>query len=905
MNEIDYQRAKQVAMSCVRSWLPDGRQEGSEWNAINPTRPDEKLGAFKINLVSGKWMDGSDGAKGNDCISLYVYLNSDRLGFIAAQKKYKNHFGGMMSEAAQEILLKHDPSYFPDDARYEPKESTGDFWAGYSQIINGIDHPPAIDLKWYEDKFGKSEAQWKFIKKGKVVSIVVRFRDDLGKKNDRPFTLWTNGNETKWRAKALPENIIYNIDQLEEFPNRRVLLTEGQKNGEILKEFLGDDFISVAWYGGANATSKTDWTPLAGREVYFSFDADVAGRNALIALREISKEIPFKLIPVYPPADVAKKWDLADAVQKDGWTKKQVLDHILNNEEPEEEKFLDDIGAYNFKILGYQGTDVVFYSHESHKIFKHSASSLTKGILMALMDRKQYAALYKKDEGGIAWDTAINDILRRAAATREFDPRTIRTSGAWMDQKRIVLHCGEHLIVDDQVVELEKFESHFTYIKGRNIPYRDQEKMSTQEASRIFEVFEYLNFTEENMMTFFAGWLFLAPFCGILKWRSHMFMNGDTGTGKSFVMTEIVFNIVGTKYGVCGFGSSTAAGPRTALNNSSCPLMLDEMEGDDTKKGEKVQDHLSILREASSGTESKYMTLHGSQDGTGKQWNITTMAFLAGINPLLKHQADKNRFTTLTLKHPNQVPNGEERFKILEEKVEMLTPQWVEAFHARTSGMLQKVLDTVEIFSEQTGKILKNRRNGDQVGTLLAGAYMITHDEVPTAQEAVEFINKNNIEGMFANEEKKSGPDELMDAILSAKIELSDGEQRSKVSIGRAILYYFASMGFGAEFGLYEKYAFPGADAVLIGRELPSYGIKLTDYGKKPGIKIAVNHAGLSELLKKTSFSGSYDGIVDRCRGFIKKSTGASMFDATNKWYYSFDAVKMINVGVDDDEIPF
>lgn len=55
-------------------WLPDGRREGSEWVARNPTRSDRRPGSFKISLQSGRWGDFSSDARGGDLISLAAYL---------------------------------------------------------------------------------------------------------------------------------------------------------------------------------------------------------------------------------------------------------------------------------------------------------------------------------------------------------------------------------------------------------------------------------------------------------------------------------------------------------------------------------------------------------------------------------------------------------------------------------------------------------------------------------------------------------------------------------------------------------------------------------------------------------------------------------------------------------------
>jgi hypothetical protein len=59
----------------VLRWLPDGRREGQEWVACNPTRTDRHLGSFKVNLRTGKWADFATGDKGADVISFAAYLH--------------------------------------------------------------------------------------------------------------------------------------------------------------------------------------------------------------------------------------------------------------------------------------------------------------------------------------------------------------------------------------------------------------------------------------------------------------------------------------------------------------------------------------------------------------------------------------------------------------------------------------------------------------------------------------------------------------------------------------------------------------------------------------------------------------------------------------------------------------
>jgi hypothetical protein len=76
---IAFKRVADAALAqadlIVRRWLPDGRREGAEWCAINPTRNDHKKGSFKVNLRNGRWADFATGQRGGDLIGLAATLH--------------------------------------------------------------------------------------------------------------------------------------------------------------------------------------------------------------------------------------------------------------------------------------------------------------------------------------------------------------------------------------------------------------------------------------------------------------------------------------------------------------------------------------------------------------------------------------------------------------------------------------------------------------------------------------------------------------------------------------------------------------------------------------------------------------------------------------------------------------
>jgi hypothetical protein len=69
----------------VPRWLPNGTRDGSEWIAINPTRPDGRKGSFKVSMANGKWSDFATGEAGGDLIALGAYLHRLKQGEAAVK----------------------------------------------------------------------------------------------------------------------------------------------------------------------------------------------------------------------------------------------------------------------------------------------------------------------------------------------------------------------------------------------------------------------------------------------------------------------------------------------------------------------------------------------------------------------------------------------------------------------------------------------------------------------------------------------------------------------------------------------------------------------------------------------------------------------------------------------------
>lgn len=77
--------------SLVRGWVAKARMSGDNLFALNPTRPDKKVGSFCINVRTGIWADFARDDKGGDIISYYAYING--LSQIDAAKELADRLG--------------------------------------------------------------------------------------------------------------------------------------------------------------------------------------------------------------------------------------------------------------------------------------------------------------------------------------------------------------------------------------------------------------------------------------------------------------------------------------------------------------------------------------------------------------------------------------------------------------------------------------------------------------------------------------------------------------------------------------------------------------------------------------------------------------------------------------------
>lgn len=295
------------ALSLLQAWLQDGRREGHEFKARNPTRSDDKIGSFSVNLNTGAWADFADSspdAKGGDLVSLYAYLNglsqleageavAEQLGIPVPPRAHRSR--PAQASKGERVPAKR-PQKSSTDATAPEKEP------GWEPILPvPADAPEIPKAHTYRGLYSRI---WTYRNaSGEVLGYVCRFEKSDGSKETLPLTFCRHAKTGKyeWRWMSFPEpRPLYGLDRLAQNPDAFVLLVEGEKCADAAQEQLPDRVV-ITWPGGSKAVEKADWSPLQGRNVAGWADCDA--QREVLTKAEKAAGVDKNSKPILPEKD--------------------------------------------------------------------------------------------------------------------------------------------------------------------------------------------------------------------------------------------------------------------------------------------------------------------------------------------------------------------------------------------------------------------------------------------------------------------------------------------------------------------------------------------------------------------------------------------------------------------------
>lgn len=640
--------------------------------------------------------------------------------------------------------------------------------------------------------YGKPSNYWTYHNaQGQVIGYTLRFDLPDGKKDVIPYTFKkpSNGSGAKWMWRGFDIlRPLYNLHELTSRPTAIVLVVEGEKAADAAKK-LFPQYVVTTWIGGGENVKNADWSPLHGRNVFLWPDNDVPGLHAMFGgwsyndktetyrrVTGICEMFPANFKWIKNSKDFANKWDVADA----DWSPEQAIEYLKQNRntvptvapeppsqkpikiqqaqhsaqavpdnfKPSQKKQFEQSANPYFKCLGFENNDqnlFVFFVYRTNVIVKLSAGGITSANVLQIAPMKYWEDNYPKNTraGGVKYDINViaDTLISTCSKIGFFNESKIRGRGAWKDGDDIVIHCGDTLIVNGKYTKFSDHKSKYIYEAGQELGFSLVEPLNKTEANKLIILLERLNWARSINSRLLAGWIVIAPICGALRWRPHMWLTGPAGSGKSWIMSNIVKRLM-DEICVHAQGETTEAGIRQTLRADARPVILDEAESEDIKGLQRTQTNITLARSASTSDSGNI--IKGSSGGSAYQFDIKSCFAFASIGANLMQRSDISRITVLEIK-PDISSQKQERWKeTLAFYNENITDEYVKAFLSRSIALLPVILKNAKTFSNAAAAELDNQRTGDQLGALLAGAFSLTSSKIISFEDARNWIKERD-----------------------------------------------------------------------------------------------------------------------------------------------------------------
>ena len=629
----------------------------------------------------------------------------------------------------------------------------------------------------------------------RLESLVVRHDPKGQKKIIYPMTYCTDGVVSQWVKQAPPRRELYNRHELAQRTDCIVLIVEGEK-AATAAQVLCPHMVVTTWHGGVESIHQVNWQPLTGRRVILWPDNDPAGQVCMNGGQHANRTIKgiasyltalsctVKVMRIHP--SLPPKGDAADITltpdEFQQWLTHDMLDEpaeivpVTPPTPPVEDEL-------PFRIMGFvksgDSPAYVFYAKATKMLHIFKAANLTTTNLMTLAPLNYWEQQFPSTKTKLDINAAVNYLIQKATARGIFDPSRVRGRGAWLDDNRIVIHAGKHLIVNGIVTPLSSFNSEYIYEQSRELQLSTTDPLTASESRNLLNLLSRFHWERRANGYLLAGWCVIAPICGVLAWRPHLWLTGAAGTGKTTVYRTVMRKLIGS----CALavqGDTTAPGIRQALQHDAVPVLFDEAEGDSASDQQRMQNILIAIRGASSSDSGQ--VIKGSGSGNHMTYELQSMFAFSSISPQLKQQADRRRTTILSLTR-DRSEDASTRWKQLAAEINgLITTTFCNRLQARTIKHIHTILKNIETFRTAATEVIGDINMGDQLAPILAGAFILRQDEPVTIEHAREFMAEHDWSEETSLDESK---DELRlrAYILESIIEVEDQHGRHHRSI--------------------------------------------------------------------------------------------------------------------------
>ena len=493
----------------------------------------------------------------------------------------------------------------------------------------------------------------------------------------------------------------------------------------------------------------------------------------------------------------------------------------------------------------------------------------------------------KPDGKGVDWIQAGITIMDSCHKLGVYDPKRLRGRGIWIDKgedgvDRAVMNAGSKLVVsragtETREIPFVRFKSRWIYQKNSDLILNIDdynERASDDDGRMIRELCNKVRWDAPIYGDLLAGWIATAVVCGGLQWRTHAWVTGNQGSGKSTIVNEIAGACLGD-LAIYPLGATTEAGIRQLVRNDAMPVVFDESESDSKNKMQneaRRQAVLDLMRQASS--EGRGRILKGSANHSAQAFTMRSSFLMSSIGVGLKEAADLTRTAVLTIKpldsySQDERKKKEQEFKDFLSLASEIPPEMPQRLVARQLHNLFTLRHNVEIFKETIAVMLANRRIGDQLGTLMAGCHSLYSTKRLDLKQCEKYLNTVNLDEFLQVKSEREDV-ALLHHIVGSMIRVETNHGSQDRTIGELLVVCFTRDDT--------------TDVRLKVAEttLSRYGMKIErEHGSVTGVWIGQSIQSMNRIMQTSVYFEGWAGVLMR-HPYAKKSVNSISFGGTS-----------------------
>lgn len=705
---IDFDRINTAALSSsiglLQEWFPAGRMRGREFTI--GSLQGEQGDSLSINVDTGKWADFATDERGGDLTS----LNAARLRVsqVDAARDLAEHLG--VTDALNGSARAPAPAKRADPDPVVMKPLLEPLWASHAagEVTDHYD---------YHDADG--------VLVGRI------YRVERGDEKNY-FPQWQGSR------KGFPQGApLYGLPTMRR-PTPLVIACEGEKAARAAAALLPKNPVVSA---AGNAWRKADLSPLAGRRILYWPDADEAGLTHARRFAEAVGPVA-SVIHYIDTTGLPDKFDAADYdTDRDGpihaWFRKRVVSALPEPPAPDPAPApaaAPSSRSSAYVPLGYQDAYYYVYTYAG-VVRRFTAKELASDMSLAEIAPWQWwqASIYWVEGGNtgphLSARAAARDIMAECVAVGIYDPARLRHRGAWLDRGRVVINAGDYLLVDGTRHDVGWSDTTYIYHRGHHL-MDVSEPLTVGDVQPIVEILSRVRWANPLDARLFAGWLVTACLCGVMDWRTHIWVTGGSGSGKSTLIDTITKILLG-RLPLSVEGNTTEAAIRQGLAGEPRPVIFDEAESGGQRARERMQQISHLMRTA---TDRDGSILKGSTDGRAVNYLVQSQFLLASINTSIADAADLNRCRVMHLRSAGGTDGDWPA--TLRLIADTLTPDFVARFISRAWRLAAVVTANEQVFQQALLPHVGTMRLAKLYANLAAGAYSYESDDVITRADA-------------------------------------------------------------------------------------------------------------------------------------------------------------------------